>query len=89
MAPFGSLSGHHSLKTAWEIKSDLRFEISDLNYLDFHVYIAYMVWALLTASEASTASKHPRRSNLTSDLKTMAQTTYVTLFELLRPWDFD
>ena len=33
MGPFGSLQGHHSLQTASEIKSDLRFQISDLNYI--------------------------------------------------------
>ena len=30
-----------------------------------------MVWALLAASEAITASKQPRRSNLASDLKSV------------------
>ena len=43
--------------TASEVKSGIRFEISDLNYLHIHVHIAYMVWNLLTASEATTASK--------------------------------
>ena len=46
MGPYGSLRGHHSLETAWEVKSDLRFEISDPNYLFIHVRIVYMVWAL-------------------------------------------
>ena len=32
-----------------------------------------MVWALLAVSEATTASKHPQRSNLTSDLKSVTQ----------------
>ena len=58
MGPFGSLRGHHSLQTASEVKSDLRFEISDPNYLLIHVHIAYMVWALLVASEATTASPY-------------------------------
>ena len=57
MGPFGSLRGHHSLQTALEVKSDLRFEISDPNYLLIHVHIAYMVWALLAASKATTSSK--------------------------------
>ena len=57
MGPFGSLQGHYSLKTASEVKSDLRFEISDPNYLLIHVHIAYMVWAILAASEATTASE--------------------------------
>ena len=30
--------------------------------------------------EATVASKQPRRSDLTSDLKSMAQTTYTTMF---------
>ena len=47
--------------TASEVKSDPRFEISDLNYLHIHVHIANMIWTLLTASEATTASKQPRR----------------------------
>ena len=70
MGPLGSLWGHYySLQTASEVKSDLRFEISDPNYILIHVHIAYMVWALLAASEATTASKQPQRSNLTSNLK--------------------
>ena len=80
MGPFVGLRGHYSLQTASEVKSELRFEISDLNYLHIHVHIAYMVWALFVASEATTASKQPRRSDLTSDLKSMAQTTYATMF---------
>ena len=39
-----------------------------------------MVWPLFTASQASTASKQPRRLDLTSDLKFMVQTTYNTMF---------
>ena len=42
---FDSLRDHYSLKTASEVKSDLRFEISDPNYLLIHVHIDYMVWA--------------------------------------------
>ena len=41
---FDSLGGHCSLQTALEVRTDLRFEISDLNYLHIHVHIAYMVW---------------------------------------------
>ena len=78
MGPFGSLRGHHSLQTASEVKSDLRFEISDPKYLLIHVHIAYMVWALLAASEATTASKQPRRSNLTPDFKSVTSIIYVT-----------
>ena len=44
MDPFDSLGGHYSLQTSSEIRSDLRFEISDLNYLHIHVHIAYMIW---------------------------------------------
>ena len=43
MGSFGSLRGHHSLKTASGVKSDLSFEISDPNYLLIHVHIADMV----------------------------------------------
>ena len=84
MDPFDSLRGHYGLQTASEVRSDLRFEISDLNYLHIHVHIAYMFWAhfeaLLVASEATTASKRPRRSDLTSDLEFVAQIAYVTMF---------
>ena len=49
-----------------------------------HVHIAYMFWAsfeaLLVASEATTASKRPRRSDLTSDLEFVAQIAYATMF---------
>ena len=63
---FGSLWGYFDLRTASEIKSDIRLEFSDAKYLHSHVHIAYMVWAPLAASEAATSSKQPRRSNLTS-----------------------
>ena len=33
MVPFGDPRGLYSLYTATEFKSDLRFEISDLNYI--------------------------------------------------------
>ena len=78
MGPFGSLRGHHSLQVASEVKSDLRFEIRDPIYLRIHVHIAYMVLALMAASEATTASKQPQRSNLTSDFKSVTSITYVT-----------
>ena len=83
MGPFGSLRGHHNLQTASEVKSDLRFEISDPNYLHIHVHIAYMVLSPLAASEATTASKQPRRSNLTSDLKSVTPITYLSMCILL------
>ena len=44
-----------------EVKSDPRFEISDLDYLHINVHIAYMVCTLLAASEAAKASKQPWR----------------------------
>ena len=43
------------------------------------MHIAYMVWALLAASEATTASKQPQRSNLTSDLKSVTPITYLSM----------
>ena len=36
MGPFGSLRGHHNLQKASKVKSDLRFEISDPNYILIH-----------------------------------------------------
>ena len=83
MDPFNSLRGHYGLQTASEVRSDLRFEISDLNYLHIHVHIAYMVWTLLTASEATMASKQPQRSDLRSYLKSVTQNTYITMCILL------
>ena len=83
MDPFGSLGGHYGLQTASEVRSDLRFEISDLNYLHIHVHIAYMVWTLLTASEATTASKQPQRSHLTSYLKSVTSITNISMCILL------
>ena len=79
MVPFGSLRGHYSLQTDLEVNYGLRFKIIDLNYLLIHVHIAYMVWALLAASEATTASKQPRRSNWTSDLKSVTSFTLVPM----------
>ena len=71
MDPFGGLGGCYGLQTALEVKYDLRFEISDLNYLHIYVHIAYMVRTLLTASEATMASKLPRKSDLISVLKSV------------------
>ena len=48
------------------------------NFLRTHVHIAFMLRALLAASEASTAHKEPRRSNLTSEMKSVTSITYVT-----------
>ena len=79
MEPFDSLGGRYGLQTTSEVISDLRFEISDLDYLHIHVHIAYMVWILLTASVATTASKQPRGSDLTSDLKSVTSITYISL----------
>ena len=63
MDPFDSLGGHYGLQTASEVRSDLRFEISDLNYLHIHVHIAYMFWThfegFLVASEATTGKNGP------------------------------
>ena len=77
--PFDSLRGNYSLQTDLEVKSDLRFDISDLSYLHIHVHIAYMFWphfeGLLVASEATSVSKQPQRSNLTSELKSVMSIT--------------
>ena len=58
--------GQWPYRRASEVKSDLRFEISDLNYLLIHVHIVYMVWTHFGSLEVTTASKQPRRSSLTS-----------------------
>ena len=42
-----------------------------------------MVWAFLASSVATTASKHPLRSNLTSDFKSMTPITYLSMCILL------
>ena len=39
MDPFDSLGGHYSLQTASEVKSDLIFQISDLNYTCCPIYL--------------------------------------------------
>ena len=84
MVPFDSLHGHCGLQTALEVRSYLRFEISDPKYLHIHVHIAYMFWAhyegLLEASEATTASKRPRNTNFI--LEFVAQTLYDAMFVL-------
>ena len=54
-----------SLQTASK-QFDIRFLICDPNCLLVHVHTAYMVLALFEAPEVTTASKHPRRSSLTS-----------------------
>ena len=60
---------------------DLRFKISDPNYVLLHVHIVYMVWALLAASEATTASKQPRRSKLSLQVKLVTPIYYMTKFQ--------
>ena len=42
---YDGLRGHYSLQAANEVKFNLRFEISDFNYLHIHVHIDFMVWA--------------------------------------------
>ena len=42
-----------------------------------------MVWTLLAASEATTASKQPRRSNRSSDLKSVTPITFISMCMLL------
>ena len=79
MDPFDNLGGHYGLQTSSEVRSNLRFEISDLNYIHIHVHIDYMVWTLRTASEATKASKQPQRSDMTSDLEFVAQIAYATM----------
>ena len=81
MGPFGSLWGHYSLQTASEVKLDHRFEISDPNYLLIHVHIVYMVLALLAASEATTASKQPQRSEQSLQVKLVTPIYYNTTFQ--------
>ena len=39
MGSFGSLRGHYSLQTALKVKSDLIFQISDLNYTCCLIYL--------------------------------------------------
>ena len=85
-----TLGGLYGLQTASEVRSDLRFEISDLNYLHIHVHIAHVFWphfeAPLAASKATAASKWPRSSNFTSDLEFVAQIAYASMFiGLFRP----
>ena len=81
---FDDVWGQNGLQTASEVRSDLRFEISDLNHLHIHGHIAFMYWThfqgLLVASEATTASKRPQRADLTTDLEFVAQTSYGTMF---------
>ena len=83
MDPFGSLGGHYGLETALEVKSDPRFEISDLDYLHIHVHIAYIVWILLWPLRPLQPPKQPRRSDLTSDWKLVTSITYISMCILL------
>ena len=69
------------IATASQVKSDLRFQISDPNYLLIHVHIVYMVWFLLAASEATTASKQPLRSKLSLQVKLVTPIYYMTKFQ--------
>ena len=55
--------------------------MSDPNYLLIHVHIVYMVWTLLAASEATTASKQPRRSKRSLQVKLVTPIFYMTKFQ--------
>ena len=57
-----------------KVKSDLRLEISDLHYMHIHVHITCKT--LLVASEVTTASKVPWKSNLTSYLESVTLISY-------------
>ena len=72
MDSFGGLGGCYDFQTASEVRSELRFEISDLDYLHIYVHIAYLLWTLFTASEVTMASKQPRRSDRTFDYVTFS-----------------
>ena len=61
-----------------DLRSDLKSGLN-YNYLHIHVHIAYIVWILLTASEATMASKQRWRSDLTSDLKSVTSITYMSM----------
>ena len=45
------------------------------------MHIVYMVWALLAASEATTASKQPRRSKQSLQVKLVTPIYYMTKFQ--------
>ena len=45
------------------------------------MHIVYMVWTLLAASEATTASKQPRRSKLRLQVKLVTPISYMTKFQ--------
>ena len=61
---FGSLWGHYGLRTASEMKSDLRFEFSVPKYIVMSILILMNFWA----SGTIMASKQPWRSNMRSNL---------------------
>ena len=69
--PSRPLQPPKSLQIASEAKYNLRFEISDPNYVLIHVHIAYMAWTLFAAFKATTASKQPQISNMTSNLRVL------------------
>ena len=70
-------------KKASDVKSDLRFEISDPNYLLIHVHIVYIVWILFAASEATTASIQPWRSKLSLQVKLVTPIYNMTKVSLI------
>ena len=72
MVLYDGLRGHYSLKTASEVKYDIRFYISDLNYM----YIL-LLCSTLMASRVGTASK--TASEAKSDLRFEISDLKVTL----------
>ena len=60
MGPFGSLWGHHSLQTASEAKYDLKFELSDFNYIiDLSLRVPLLVKKWLYSQEEKEVNDDP------------------------------
>ena len=59
--------GHYLLQTSFEVRSNLRFKISDLAFLLIHVHIDYMFWAYFSPWEVTTEVKSDLRFEI-SDL---------------------
>ena len=55
----GSLRGHGGVQTASEVRSDLKIQLSDLNYTCSHVFLPSKVLYELNATQEEEEVYHP------------------------------
>ena len=78
--PFNSLGGHYALLTASEIRWP---QIWNQWPQPLTYPCAYCLYGMISFDNLQTASKQPQRSDMTSDLKSVSPSTYISMRILL------